>query len=153
MVLFWRFYNLQNKARNGPAYGWMPGNLWVGKGEMEKATELELPKEMTVGGVTYEVVSCLKEGEESVDGDVMMERAWEMKANLGQDDGEFILAHQDEIPVAFRDKIEFVFPNWRSRRFPSEIVICVEWEGDHWEENQGWLEDDWCDFVRLLRRK
>jgi hypothetical protein len=42
-----------------------------------------------------------------------MERAVNMNANLGEDDGQHILRHQDEIPKIFRyNNTYFVFANW-----------------------------------------
>lgn len=111
-----------------------------------------LPTEMTVGNVTYEILSFLKEGEESVKGNVMVERAKEMNANLGQEDCQHILNHQSDIPSELRGKALFVFTDWR-RPGDSEGVAYVGWNGGRWVQNWYWLGDDWYGNVRVLRRK
>ncbi|EKD32880.1 MAG: hypothetical protein ACD_76C00124G0004, partial [uncultured bacterium] len=53
-----------------------------------------LPTTMTVGGRAYDLHGFLLGDEESVVGSVMIDRAKEMTANLGEDDGLHILEHQ-----------------------------------------------------------
>jgi hypothetical protein len=86
------------------------------------------PTEITVGGRTYEILSFLREDEESVRGDTMVSRAVEMKANLGQEDCEHLLAHQDEIPVALRGKIIFVFTDWRNPDDRERVASLVQYK-------------------------
>jgi hypothetical protein len=114
-----------------------------------------LPTEMTIAGRTYEILSFLKEGEKSVYGGVMVERAKEMNAHLGQEDCEFLLAHQNEIPPALRGEIEFVFPDLRGRdpAEDREFVACLGSDDGGWYQGQPWLAGVWDDRVRLLRRK
>jgi len=111
-----------------------------------------LPTEMTVGGVTYEILAILREGEKFVVGDVMIERAKEMNANLGNDDCDRLLAHQKEIPTVLRNKIVFVFPDSRDPE-DDQGVAFVYWEGDCWCRSWYWLEGNWRDGDCLLRRK
>ena len=119
------------------------------QGLVEKA----LFKEMTVGGRTYDILGFLKGDEKLVIGQVMVDRAKEMNANLGQDDGEHILKHQDEIPVALRGKVTFVFTDWRHPDNPG-LVYSVCWNGGQWVRYWNWLDDDyWGGNSRLLRRK
>ncbi len=115
-----------------------------------------LPTEMTVGGRAYDILGFLRGDENSVFGHTMVERAIEMDANLGKEDEEHILKHQDEIPVALRDKVIFVFPGFPGWRHPGDSgdVCCVCWGGDRWVRNWGWLgSDNWDGSDRLLRRK
>jgi len=119
------------------------------QGLIEKA----LPKEMIVGGRAYEILGFLREGEKSIVGHTMVERAKEMNANLGEDDGQHLLNHQGGIPVALRGKAVFVFPGWRHPDDP-ESACCVCWDGGRWVRLWGWLDDGyWGGCDRLLRRK
>jgi hypothetical protein len=128
------------------------GNTGKVKDFCDELIKSALPTEMTVGGRTYEILSFLKGDEKSVAGYTMVERAHEMNAHLGKDDCEFILAHQDEIPAALRGKDELVFPDMRD---PDDcgLVAYLRWDDDGWYQHWDWLDDDWDDNVRLLRRK
>jgi len=119
------------------------------QGLIEKA----LPKEMIVGGRAYEILGFLREGEKSIVGHTMVERAKEMNANLGEDDGQHLLNRQGGIPVALRGKAVFVFPGLRDADAP-ESACCVCWDGGRWVRNWRWLGgDSWDGHDRLLRRK
>jgi hypothetical protein len=119
----------------------------------QELVEKSLPTKMTVGGRTYEILCFLKGDEKSVIDHVMVDRAKEMNANLGQDDGEHILKHQDEIPVALRGKVAFVFTDWRLPDGSGD-ACGVYWNDDRWVRGWGWLDDDdWSGDGRLLRRK
>ena len=108
---------------------------------------------MTVGDRTYDILGFLRGDEESVVGHTMVDRSKETNANLGKEDGEHILKHQDEIPVALRGKVVFVFPDWRHPDDP-EFAFYVYWGGDRWVQVWGWLGRGDCDgHDRLLRRK
>ncbi|MAF14074.1 MAG: hypothetical protein CMI53_04265 [Parcubacteria group bacterium] len=111
-----------------------------------------LPAEMTIGDRTYEILGFLRGDEKSVPGSVMVERAKEMQANLGQDDGQYLLDHQEEIPQALRGKVVFVFPDWRRPGDPG-CVACVDWRGNRWVQDWYWLDCVWYDIDRVLRRK
>ena len=117
-----------------------------------EAVTSALPTEMTVGGRTYEILGFLKGDEESVPGDVMVSCAKEMGANLGKDDCDHLLAHQNEIPVALRGKIVFVFPDMRS---PGDrgYVAYLYWLGGRWVVGFYWLGGVWVGSYRVLRRK
>ena len=76
-----------------------------------------LPTEMTVGGITYEILSFMRDEDLNfvVDGDTMIERVKEMGAYLGKEDGEHILKYQDDIPHDLRERgLLFAFPGWRA---------------------------------------
>lgn len=79
-----------------------------------------------------ELVSFLKEGESYVNGEVMAKRAIELKAAMGQNHAEWLLAHQSEIPKEFR-KYYLVFTGtiWRGsdgRRY----VPYLYWYDNGW---------------------
>ena len=111
-----------------------------------------LPTEMTVGGRTYEILGFLRGDEKSVIGDMMVERAKEMNANLGEDDGKFLLNNQQDIPVALRGKVVFVFTEWR-RPDDSQGVAYVDWCGGRWVRDWDWLGYGWDAYARVPRRK
>ncbi len=129
-----------------------PDNTAAVRKFAESLVKSALPSEITVGGRTYEILSFLREGETSVDSNTMVERAKEIGAHLGQEDGEFLLAHQNEIPAVLRDKIIFVFTDWRNPG-DRERVACVDWDADCWYQDWVWLDDDWDGCYRVLRRK
>jgi len=129
------------------------GNTGKVKEFCDQLVKDALPAEMTVGGRTYEILGFLRGDEKSVAGYVMVERAKEMNANRGQDDGEHILTYQNEIPVALHGKVAFVFPDWRRPGDPG-VAYCVVWSGDWWIRNRYSLSCAvWDGSDRLLRRK
>ncbi len=96
------------------------------------------------------LLSFLKRGESYVDGEVMKKRAEEEKANFGQKDAEWLLAHQSEIPKEFR-KYYLVFPGtvWQDpdgRR----CVAYLSWYGGRWCLFFSWLGYGWGSIYRLL---
>ncbi len=112
-----------------------------------------LPTTMTVGGRTYDLLGFLQGDEKSVVGPKMVERAKDMQANLGEEDGQHILKHQDEIPVELQGKVVFVFTDWRRPEYP-EFVAYINWNGDRWVQHWLWLAlDYWYGNGRVLRRK
>ena len=111
-----------------------------------------LPTTMTISDRTYEILTLHKDGETYVKSDIMVERAVEMNANLGKDDGQHLLDHQDEIPVALRGKVVFVFTDWRHPGVPGR-VYCVYWSGSRWVEGWSWFDSDFYEHCRVLRRK
>lgn len=112
-----------------------------------------LPTEMKIGDRTYELLGFLKEGEKSIVGHEMVKRSKEMNAHLGQDDGQYLLDHQQDIPVSLRGKVAFVFTNWR-RPDSSDDVCRVYWNDGRWVRGWLWLgRDYWNDDDRVLRRK
>jgi len=108
--------------------------------------------ELNIGGRVYELVPFLKEGECSVSGDTMVERANELGANLGEEDGTFILKHQDEIPQELRRKIYMVFTGWRNPSDPQHVAY-LDWYGRRWGRSGDWLDNLWLGGYRLVRRR
>ena len=111
-----------------------------------------LPTTMTIGDRTYDILGFLRGDEKYVKGDVMVARVVEMGANLGKEDGQYLLDHQDEIPVALRGKVVFVFTDWRHPG-SSEGVYYVYWDDDRWVRYWRWLARDFRGYCRVLRRK
>ena len=123
--------------------------------EAKTAPESEdiLPTTMTVGGRTYDILSFVQ-GDGFVGGYQMIAKVREMSANLGQEEGEHFLKNQGDIPVELRGEVTFVFTDWRHAAH-SESVSCVYWSvGDRrWVRDWGWLDQNWYDYARVLRRK
>lgn len=128
-----------------------------GAATIDKIAELivgdTIPCEITVGCRTYEVLPVLREGDGgTVNGDTMITRAKEMSANLGEKDGQHLLAHQAEIPASLRGKVAFVFTDWR-RPDDFRHVASVYWDGGRWIQSWYWLGCGFSAGYRVLRRK
>lgn len=115
-----------------------------------------LPTELTNIGPenrNYDILGFLPKGKNKVTGKNMVRRAKKMSAHLGEDDGQYLLDHQDEIPTILQYKMFFVFTDWRNP-YDSGEVACVRWHKKRWILVWIWLDDDyWDDFDRVLRRK
>ena len=111
----------------------------------------DLPTTMTLGGKTYEILRFTQK-DKKVDGWEMKKRAKKMGANLGEIDGRHILNHQDEIPVALRGKVLFVFPDWRCDVLFGHPMTFIYWVNGCWIEN--WIPgtNDFFGGFRVLRR-
>lgn len=100
-----------------------------------------------------EFVAFLKSDENSVTGEVMLERArGDLNANLGQQHAEWLLEHQAEIPEEFR-KYYLVFTGtiWRVS-VGDRNVPCLGWSGNKWCLGFRWLgSGGWGGRGRLLR--
>lgn len=94
--------------------------------------EKALPTEMTVGGRIYDLVS-LKTGEKSI-----VDNTREKNANPKKDDGDYILKHQQDIPVALRGNVIFVFSNWCSAESWKNSDYCF-WQVERWVRCWAWL--------------
>lgn len=129
------------------------GNTGKVKAFCDELVASALPTEMTIGGITYDILGFLREGETLTGGDVMVGRAKEVNANLGREDCDHLLKHQDEIPAILRGRVVFVFTDYR-RPDGRESVAYVVWRGARWIQRWSWLGFDLSDFfARLLRRK
>lgn len=111
-----------------------------------------LPTEFTIGDHIYELVPFLKEDESYVSGDVLVERAKELNANLGVEDDQFMLKHQDEIPQELRGKLYLVFPGWRDPSRPRYVACLDWWVGGRWCQ-RWYLGSRWDGRARLVRRR
>ncbi len=111
-----------------------------------------LPSEMTVGGITYEFVAFLREGEKMVNGDTVVERAEEMNAHLGPVDGKHLLKYQRDIPEILKNKVYFVFTDWYFSGNPPDLC-CIYCLGDFWVEDRKCVDEYFLGDAQLLRRK
>lgn len=101
-----------------------------------------------------ELVSFLKPGEDRINGEEMVRRArHELNANLGQEDAEWLMEHQDQIPAEFRN-FYLTFPGtvWQDSD-GDRCVPCLYWYDGRWCLDFYWLEVDWISSVRLLRSR
>ncbi|GEM_PF-2025190 len=99
-----------------------------------------------------ELVSFLKQDENSVKGEEMVRRARvELDASYGQEDAEWLLGHQNEIPVEFQ-KYYLVFTGtiWRGS-YGRRYVSYLFWDGEHWCLSFFWLGHDFFSGDRLVR--
>ncbi len=96
-------------------------------------------------------VSFLRDSESSVNGEEMARRALGLDANYGQEDAEWLLEHQDLIPVELR-KFYLVFPGtkWQSRDGHRHVPFLF-WSGDRWILVFSWLDDGFSSFVSFVR--
>lgn len=111
-----------------------------------------IPTEMTIGGVTYDILSFHEGEEKLVVGHTMVERAKTLNAHQGKSEWEWLLANQANIPVALRGKVVFVFTDDRHPDF-SAYIYCVYWNGGRWVGVWFWLGSAWDRICRVLRRK
>ena len=118
---------------------------WILEGDVAE------PLELSIGD--SEVVSFFKEGESSVSGNEMVERAKTLSANLGQKHAEHLLEHQDEIPEEWRSHY-LIFPGtvWRDPG-GDRFVLCLSWRGERWGLGFGWLGVHWGSVGRLVRSR
>ncbi len=109
-----------------------------------------LPKKIVVGDRTYEVFSYLRDGEKW-DYHTMVERAKEVDAHLGQDDGEYLLDYQGDIPVVFRERVAFFFTGWSHPAYYNGLCYII-WSGDKWVKRCHEVSFWWLNRGRVLRR-
>jgi hypothetical protein len=119
-------------------------------------TLVKLPTAMTVGGVTYEIIRLVKKGEDTIGGEVMVDRIREAKAMIDEDDYRNIKEHQDGIPVELRGFIVFIFTGLkRDRRLDDREVSCFRWNRYHWirQWRRVFPDTNFGENIRALRRK
>jgi hypothetical protein len=119
----------------------------VGEAELFLPSQLELVSFLKRGFL-------IKRGEDYISGEELVKRAKELKANLGQQQAEYLLEHQEEIPEEWqRYCLVFTGTVWRDRH-GDRSVPCLGWDGRRWCLSLHWLEFGWyseCLFCRLLR--
>lgn len=111
-----------------------------------------LPTGMTLGGVPFDILGLFQGDEESVKRDLIVARAKEVSAHNGEKEFDYLIKHQNDIPVAFRGKITFVFTDAPSQGEPG-YVLSLHWGTDLWVARWLWLDRGWFDDYRVLRRK
>lgn len=100
-----------------------------------------------------ELIEFLEKGETLISSKELRKRAVKLKANLGIDDCEYFLNHQDEIPKEFRTKY-LVFPGTLLRDSGGRShVVFLYWSGGRWRLGFYWLGGGFGGNGRLVRRK
>ncbi len=146
LVEFWRSYGGKqkiDKAGSTPAFS----------RDMRKEgwTLIENVSRKITSITDLMLIPILKNGENSINGEEMVRRArTELNANLDQEDAEWLLEHQAEIPKEWR-KFYISLPGtvWQDldgfRRVP-----CLDWRGGEWCLSFYWLALGWGSDGRLL---
>ena len=96
-------------------------------------------------------ISFLKENESSINGEEMVRRArMELDANYGQEDAEWLLEHQKEIPVELQN-FYLPFPGtiWRGAS-GGRLVPYLDRDDVQWVLNFRWLGRVWNSRGRLV---
>jgi len=109
---------------------------------------------MLIGDRTYEVLPHLHDDDDNcISNEITISRATEIDVNLGEDDCQYILAHQKEIPVEFRGKVVFAFPAWKHPDASSESGIAyIGWINGKWILILDWMLRDRAGCVHFIRR-
>lgn len=107
------------------------------------------PRRLTSANI--EAVSFLKGNETYINGEEMVRRAVELDANYGQEDAEFLLEHQADIPKELRS-LYLVFPGtkWQGSDEDRDVP-CLSWDGGQWVLFFCWLDYDFDGSDRLVR--
>lgn len=111
-----------------------------------------------IGGVgipvaELELVSFFKGNEKYVSGKTIFQRSQKLGINLGQNQVEYLLDNQKEIPNNWR-KYYLVFPKtiWKDRS-SMLYFLFLYWDSKSWRVNFKWFLHAWPSNTRLLRRK
>jgi hypothetical protein len=110
--------------------------------EVQKLCEQIMIRTITIGGRTYEIVPF--NWVFGVPVSVNIEAAKKLNACLGEEDAKHFVQYQGEIPVFFRDRCYFVFPNYDLYG----AVYHFNWTGTKWSSGYGLTYAR----VKLLRR-
>lgn len=114
-----------------------------------------LPAEIFIGDRIYEVIPYLKEKERPITGYEVIRRAEEIGFNLGNDDAEYVLKHQQDIPSILY-MYYFIFTDWRVDQDNPDFLYYIDKDPtcNQWCRNYKWKEENyWNHLGLLLRRK
>ncbi len=103
-----------------------------------------------VGTPTLELAEFLKDGEDYVNGEVMLSRAKELGNMAGQRHAERMLTMASQIPESWQG-FYLVFPGtvWQDT-CGDRLVPCLRWYGDEWYLRWLWLDVDWLRSSRIV---
>ncbi len=97
---------------------------------------------LEIGDRTYELIKFVKDSDQQyITRDTLFKRAKELKAELGEEDCNYFIDHQDDIPNNFEGTYHrewensnyFVFLGWRHFPHLPNSVATVKWDGDEWD--------------------
>lgn len=98
-----------------------------------------------------EPVEFLRPKEICITGVEMVRRACdELNAAYGEQDAQWLLEHQREIPQELRP-FRLVFARATRRTGASEVVLVLEFEDDAWHPDFEWLNEGFGGSYRLFR--
>ena len=99
-----------------------------------------------------EAVSFLRGREDYTNGEEMVRRArTELDTNYSQEDAEFLLDHQNEIPTELRPYLlVFTATIWEDSD-GHRLIPCIHWNGERWGLRFDWLDGDFGSRYRLVR--
>ncbi len=155
-VLLDKYIDLLVDAVNGPKSIISVGSTFTRDMRSERWTLLE--DTLVCGAESFnvaalETVSFLRDGERTINGEEMKNRAKDRGASLGQRHAEARLANQHLIPTEFRQYyLVFTGTVWQNR-VGYRRVPYLGWGGDRWYLRFRWLDDDFSSHDRLLRSR
>ncbi|MFH1575518.1 MAG: hypothetical protein ABIB55_01065 [Candidatus Nealsonbacteria bacterium] len=98
-----------------------------------------------------EIVSVLKETEDSISEDEIRSRIKKLGTNLGQHHAEYLLEHSADIPVEWREYfLVFAGTIWRNYRGDLEMP-CLCFDRGRWRLYFDWLKNYRLQHGRLVR--
>ncbi|MFA6304313.1 MAG: hypothetical protein WCV73_02035 [Patescibacteria group bacterium] len=99
----------------------------------------------------FKEVVLLQQGESSINGLEMIQRAVKLKANLGQRQAEWLLKNGDKIPIGLRNKI-LVFPETIWQDIDGFFWVSIIYHnGMIWKMNGRCLNQNFDDIFYLVR--
>lgn len=98
--------------------------------------KIDLPTELTLGQGTndqrtYEIIPFVKKGEGCIGSLEMGRRTIQSNLALGQEDRQYILKHQKDIPHTLRWNIYFLFLG-ENHPDDTNLIAFVLWDGREW---------------------
>ena len=105
------------------------------------------------GNPELELVEFLKEGEASVEGDEMFERACKLGNRAGQQHAERLILQEDTIPKEWRSHYIVFTGTRRSDGGGHMYFPCLYWHEKRWRLNWSLVQYPWNLRVRLVRCK
>ena len=103
--------------------------------------------------MTHELVEILKPGESYLTGRQLLERASELGVASGQEDADYLLQHQDEVPEAWRSWY-LIFPKYlRDDNGRGHVAYFFWSDGERrWLLRFRWLDYNFSRNSRFVRR-
>lgn len=104
------------------------------------ASGVTLPSILTIGDRGYRIVTILPESEMPIGDRLIFHGAVGI-----EEEGQYILAHEDQIPQTFRDRVVFLFAS------KNKIgVSCVSWCGIRWALESNFHREHFNDLILVV---
>lgn len=116
--------------------------------------EVDSLSELCINNRIYQLIDFLQEGECCLPSEEMLDRARNLKANIGQKDGEFLLENEYQIPDSFKGSVIFCFPDWTCPEC-SEMYFLIYFRKSEgkWIKKVVWKDACCGSKCRLVRLK